>query len=71
MIKGGNAPGLAAAHCAKYGATARVTFEPSQAGGDVVFVCDTPATAGPLPADKGAPGRQPPPPPQKQSPRSG
>lgn len=35
-----NVESLAAAHCAKYGATARVTFPSSQTGGEAVFICE-------------------------------
>jgi hypothetical protein len=49
MIAGGNAASLAGAYCAKFGTNARITFEPSQAGGDVVFVCERPAAAAPPP----------------------
>lgn len=35
-----NVDSLAAAHCAKYGAAARVTFPASQTGGEAVFICE-------------------------------
>jgi hypothetical protein len=70
MIKSGNAASLASAHCAKYGAVPRITFEPSQAGGDVVFVCEAPAPPAP-PAVKQPPTRQAPPGGIKQQPRTG
>ncbi len=41
LSKGKDAQGLADAHCAKYGHRARITFSGAEAGGDVVFVCET------------------------------
>jgi hypothetical protein len=41
LISGGNAQALASAHCAKWNATARITFSGAEAGGDTVFVCET------------------------------
>lgn len=38
---------LANAHCAKYGATARITFGQAEAGGDTVFVCEAGPVAAP------------------------
>lgn len=40
MIKGGNIQSLADAHCAKYKASARITYNGTDTGGDVVFVCE-------------------------------
>ncbi len=34
---------LADGHCAKYGTRARITFSGAEAGGDTVFICETPA----------------------------
>lgn len=36
----GNVEAMAAAHCAKWGATSRVTFPSSQTGGEAVFICE-------------------------------
>jgi hypothetical protein len=62
LISGGNAQSLANAHCAKWGATARVTFSGADAGGDTIFVCETASgptmmgtTQAPAPAQKQAP----------------
>jgi hypothetical protein len=41
LISGGNAQALANEHCAKWNATARITFSGAEAGGDTVFVCET------------------------------
>jgi hypothetical protein len=64
LISGGNAQTLASEHCAKWNATARITFSGAEAGGDTVFVCETrvgPATTG-IPATNTRPQdtRQPP-----------
>jgi hypothetical protein len=40
MAAKGNVEGMAAAHCAKWGSTARVTFTQAQTGGEAVFVCE-------------------------------
>lgn len=50
-----NVDSLAAAHCAKYGATARVTFPASQTGGEAVFICEKGGqpTMNPAPAPQG------------------
>lgn len=55
MAASQNAESLAAAHCAKYGATARVTFPSSQTGGEAVFVCEKGGQPSMLPASKSAP----------------
>ncbi|MEX2128668.1 MAG: hypothetical protein WD871_10560 [Xanthobacteraceae bacterium] len=70
MIKGGNVASLAGAHCAKYGTNARITFEATQTGGDVVFVCEAPALSAPS-TGKQAPAKQQPPGGTKQAPRAG
>jgi hypothetical protein len=57
LAKTGNPQALANAHCGKWNSTARITFSQTESGGDVVFVCETPA----LPAP-------PAPPPAKQAP---
>jgi hypothetical protein len=41
LVSGGNAQSLANAHCAKWSATARITFSGADAGGDTIFVCET------------------------------
>jgi hypothetical protein len=41
LVSGGNAQSLANAHCAKWNATARITFSGADSGGDTVFVCET------------------------------
>jgi hypothetical protein len=46
MAKAGNPQGLASAHCAKYNSGARITYDGLNAGGDVVFVCETAAGSG-------------------------
>ena len=55
MAAGGNTESLAAAHCAKYGATARVTFSAAQTGGEAVFICEKGGqpTMNPAPAPTG------------------
>jgi hypothetical protein len=53
LAKGQDSQQLASAHCAKYGSAARITFNPIQAGGEVVFVCESappPVQPQPLPA---------------------
>jgi hypothetical protein len=54
LAKGQDSQQLANGHCAKYGSAARITFNPIQAGGEVVFVCESaappPPPAQPLPA---------------------
>ena len=58
LSKGKDAQGLADAHCAKYGHRARITFSGAEAGGDVVFVCETasgPAMMATQPPAKAAP----------------
>ena len=57
LISGGNAQALANEHCAKWNATARITFSGAEAGGDTVFVCETavgPAMMG-IPASNASP----------------
>ena len=60
---------LADTHCAKYGNKARITFSGAEAGGDVVFVCETasgpammatqpPATAAPAASAKQSPAKR-------------
>lgn len=69
LTKGKNAQGLADAHCTKYGSKARITFSGAEAGGDVVFVCETasgpammsvqpPAKAAPATAAKQTPAKR-------------
>ena len=69
LSKGKNAQGLADAHCAKYGHRARITFSGAEAGGDVVFVCETasgpammatqpPAAAAPAASAKQTPAKR-------------
>ncbi|HEX5779589.1 MAG TPA: hypothetical protein VFY21_12175 [Xanthobacteraceae bacterium] len=56
--KGKDPQQLADAHCAKYGNRARITFSGAEAGGDVVFVCETasgPAMMATQPPAKAAP----------------
>ena len=58
LSKGKDAQTLADAHCAKYGNRARITFSGAEAGGDVVFVCETafgPAMMATQPPAKAAP----------------
>ena len=43
LVAGNDPQTLANAHCAKYGTRARITFSGVEAGGDVVFVCETAA----------------------------
>ncbi len=67
--KGKDPQQLADAHCAKYGNRARITFSGAEAGGDVVFVCETasgpammatqpPATAAPAASSKQQPAKR-------------
>jgi hypothetical protein len=67
LISGGNGQTLANAHCAKWNASARITFSGAEAGGDTVFVCETaagptmmgtPAAPVQAPAAKQAPAKR-------------
>jgi hypothetical protein len=60
MAKAGDPQRLASAHCAKYNSGARITYDGLNAGGDVVFVCETAAGSGAFaaPAAPAAPATQ-------------
>jgi hypothetical protein len=51
LAKGKDPQQLASAHCTKYGSAARITFSQAQAGGEVVFVCETAPPQMPTPVD--------------------
>lgn len=52
LAKGKDPQQLASGHCAKYGSAARITFSQAQAGGEVVFVCESaPPPQMPAPAE--------------------
>jgi hypothetical protein len=61
LARGANVQSLASAHCAKWGASARITFSQVETGSDVVFVCERapvappPDVKPPTPAKKPAP----------------
>lgn len=46
-----NVDSLAAAHCAKWNLTARITFPASQTGGEAVFVCEQPGQKSAVPVN--------------------
>jgi hypothetical protein len=58
LARGANAQSLANAHCARWGASARITFNQIETGSDVVFVCDKAPTP-PPPDAKPAPAKKP------------
>jgi len=57
LLKGKDAQSLASGHCTKYGSNARITFSQAEAGGEVVFVCESapPPAQMPPPASTKAP----------------
>jgi hypothetical protein len=58
LAKGANVQSLANAHCAKWGATARITFnQAADTGSDTVFVCEQAPAVSPAPPP---PAKQPP-----------
>ena len=57
LARGANAQSLANAHCAKWGASARITFSQADTGSDTVFVCEQAPAMPPAPAP---PAKQPP-----------
>jgi hypothetical protein len=66
LARGANVQSLVSAHCAKWGANARITFSQIETGSDVVFVCEkAPITPAPPPPDA-----KPPVPAKKQTPRT-
>ena len=65
LARGANVQSLVSAHCAKWGANARITFNQIETGSDVVFVCEKAPSAPPPPS----PDAKPPAPAKKQTPR--
>ena len=55
LARGANPQSLASAHCAKWGASARITFSQVETGSDVVFVCEKAPAAPPPPDPKPVP----------------
>jgi hypothetical protein len=66
LARGANVQSLVSAHCAKWGANARITFSQIETGSDVVFVCEKAPSAPPSPP----PVSKPPAPAKKQTPRT-
>src|SRR5512134_2332125 len=59
LVKGNNPQQLASAHCAKYGSAARITFSQAEAGGEVVFVCESAPPPPQMPAPMEPKAKQP------------
>ena len=57
LARGANVQSLANAHCAKWGASARITFSQADTASDTVFVCEQAPAVSPAPAP---PAKQPP-----------
>jgi hypothetical protein len=65
LAKGANVQSLANAHCAKWGASARITFNQADTATDTVFVCERAPAVPPAPPPPDT--KQPPA--KKQTPR--
>jgi hypothetical protein len=65
LARGANVQSLANAHCAKWGASARITFNQADTGSDTVFVCERAPAMPPAPPPPDT--KQPPA--KKQAPR--
>ena len=63
LARGANVQSLANAHCAKWGASARITFNQADTATDTVFVCERAPAVPPPPPDTKQP------PAKKQTPR--
>jgi hypothetical protein len=68
LARGANVQSLANAHCAKWGTSARITFNQPDTATDTVFVCESAPAMPPTPAAPAPDTKKPPA--KKQAPRT-